>query len=361
MGDKKVNNKKVVVEERDGFQKFTDGIRNAPNTIFDFGEDKSQSQSEQLIEQKQEETAFGGFQKSLQGYMDEKPKTIADGMFKGLLSIGTGVVSGITGIVSEPIREVQKKGAIGVVTGVGKGLSGLVTKPLAGVIDMGVKTTQGAINTPGTLARATKFSLDEPTPPEFPIFGVPHEESLRNAEKMKIVHPSISIVAFIRKNGMETQGIFRESGNVSIIKQIVDDYNLGKEPNLQELDMREISGVIKQYLRSLPEPLLTFDLYDQFLNVLRSGSKSEKDAVLYKALIRSLPNNDRLFLQQLLAMLFDISKNAEVNKMSVSNLAIVFGPSLLRPRAVNAASELFDMPDVSKVVDFLITHHVQLF
>lgn len=346
-------------EEKDVFQKFSDGVRYAPDTLFDFGEDKAQGEA--LIEE--EETGLGNFQKSWQGFLDEKPKTIVDGMFKGILSIGTGVVSGITGVVSEPIREVQKKGAIGVVTGVGKGLSGLVTKPLAGVIDMGVKTTQGVINTPGTLGRATKFSLGEEAPlkPENPIFGVPHEESMKNAEKMKIVHPSISIIGFICKNGMETHGIFRESGNVSIIKQIVDDYDFGKQPNFAELEVRELSGVIKYYLRNLPEPLLTFDLYDQFLNVLRSASTPDRDAVLYKALIRSLPQGDRFLLQQILTMLNDITKKSDINKMSSSNLAIVFGPSLLRPQSTNAASELFDMPDVSKVVDFLIKHYVKLF
>lgn len=53
---------------------------------------------EQLI-QEEEESSLGNFQKSWQGFLDEKPKTVADGVFKGILSIGTGVVSGITGVV----------------------------------------------------------------------------------------------------------------------------------------------------------------------------------------------------------------------------------------------------------------------
>jgi len=341
------------VAEKDAFQKFSDGVRNVPNTLFDFGEDKSQEQDQEA------ETSLGNFQKSFQGYLDEKPKTIADGVFKGLLSIGSGVFAGITGIVSEPIREVQKKGAIGVVTGVGKGLSGLVTKPLAGVIDMGVKTTQGVINTPGTIVKA--FGEDAPVPPPNPIFGVNHDESLMNAEILRIVHPTVSFIDYIRKFGMETEGIFRESGNFSIIKQIVDDYNIGKEPELETLEMREISGVLKQYLRSLPEPLLAFDLYSQFLNVYRSSTTLERDAALYKSLIKSLPPTNRLLLRQLLVTLNEITKNSQINKMTASNLAIVFGPSILRPQSVDAATELFDMPDVTKVVEFIIINYVKLF
>jgi hypothetical protein len=324
-----------------------------------------------LIDAKQADPgALDSFAKGFQDYLDEKPKTVADGVFKGLLSIGSGVVSGITGVVSEPIREVQKKGAIGIVTGVGKGVSGLVTKPLAGVIDMGVKTTQGVINTPGTLGRAASRAFEGTStekkspplpPPANPIFGVPHEVSLQNAEKHKITHPTVSIINYIRKNGMAQQGIFRESGNVGTIKTVADDYDIGKEPNLEGMEMREISGVLKYYLRSLPEPLFTFDLYSQFLNVLRSGSTPDRDAILYRSLIRSLHPGDKLLVQSLLAMLWDIAQNNEVNKMTISNLAIVFGPSLLRPQSVNAASELFDMPDVSKVIEFLITHNAKLF
>jgi len=357
MGDK------LKKGEKDQFQKFSDGIRNAPDAIFSFGDDKTKDQL--IAQEPHDPSAIDNMAQSMQDYIDEKPKTIADGMFKGLLSIGSGVVSGITGIITEPVKEIQKRGAIGVVTGVGKGLSGLVTKPLAGVIDMGVKTTQGALNTPGTISRAASrglgFEAPPPPPPPNPIFGVKHEISLQNAEKLKLVHPTITIISYIRKTGLNQQGIFRESGNVGTIKSICDNYDIGKEPNLDELEMREISGVLKYYLRSLPEPLLSFDLYNQFLTVLRSGSTPDRDEMLYKAILRSLPSGDRLLAQSLLALLADIAKNQEVNKMTISNLSIVFGPSLLRSQSMLPATELFDMPDVSRVIEFLITHHVALF
>jgi hypothetical protein len=92
--------------------------------------------------------------------------------------------------------------------------------------------------------------------PENPIFGVPHKTSLENAAKMKITHPAVSLMPCIRKGisppsspsslsicfyfssflcilffnislGIDTQGIFRESGNVSTIKSICDNYNFG--------------------------------------------------------------------------------------------------------------------------------------
>jgi len=360
--------------DRDAFQKFSDSIRYAPNTMFDFGTPTTTTTTEPSSWDESHSAdplnspTIGHLRKSVKGYIAEKPKTVADGMIKGLLSIGTGVVSGITGVVVEPVREVQKKGAIGVVTGVGKGLAGLVTKPLAGMVDMGVKTTQGMLNTPATLSRQFSKNIsiaeqDVPSAPEHPVFGVKHEDSMKNAELMKVVHPTISTIAHIRKFGMETQGIFRESGNIVTIKQICDDYDIGKETNLATYDCKEVSGVLKYYLRTLPEPLLTFDLYTPFLDAARNSSANDKerDVRLYRALIKTLPMTDKLFLQTLLKLLSDIAALSEINKMSVSNLAIVFGPSILRGRGDNVTAELFDMPDVSKVTSFLILNHEELF
>lgn len=73
----------------------------------------------------------------------KKPQNLIDGMGKGVISIGKGFFSGITGIVSQPIHEVKKSGATGIFIGVFKGLSGLITKPLGGVMDATSQTAEG--------------------------------------------------------------------------------------------------------------------------------------------------------------------------------------------------------------------------
>ena len=73
----------------------------------------------------------------------KKPKGVLDGLEAGAQSIGKGLFSGITGIVTQPIKEVKKSGAIGIFKGIFKGITGVVTKPLGGILDATSQTTEG--------------------------------------------------------------------------------------------------------------------------------------------------------------------------------------------------------------------------
>jgi vacuolar protein sorting-associated protein 13A/C len=72
----------------------------------------------------------------------EKPKNTLDGLGKGVLGLGTSVISGVSGLVTQPYQG-SKQGAMGLFKGVGMGIAGLFTKPASGVVDLISKTTQG--------------------------------------------------------------------------------------------------------------------------------------------------------------------------------------------------------------------------
>jgi vacuolar protein sorting-associated protein 13A/C len=76
-------------------------------------------------------------------YRSKKPQNALQGMGKGAVSIGKGLLSGITGIVVQPIKEVKSSGATGIFLGVFKGMSGLITKPLGGLMDATSQTAEG--------------------------------------------------------------------------------------------------------------------------------------------------------------------------------------------------------------------------
>jgi vacuolar protein sorting-associated protein 13A/C len=73
----------------------------------------------------------------------KKPKGVLDGLEAGAQSIGKGLFSGITGIVTQPIKEVKRSGAIGIFKGIFKGITGVITKPLGGILDATSQTTEG--------------------------------------------------------------------------------------------------------------------------------------------------------------------------------------------------------------------------
>lgn len=72
-----------------------------------------------------------------------KPKNVIDGVSQGVISISNGIFSGITGIVTQPMKEVKKSGVTGFFVGVAKGLGGLITKPLGGILDATAQTAEG--------------------------------------------------------------------------------------------------------------------------------------------------------------------------------------------------------------------------
>ena len=86
----------------------------------------------------------------------------------------------------------------------------------------------------------------------------------------------------------------------------------------------------KQYFRELPEPLLTFELYDGFSTSMATGDAAEKIFRL-QGLVDQLPEVNRVTLQYLMLFLNRVADFQQYNKMNGHNLAIVFGPNLLRP------------------------------
>jgi hypothetical protein len=110
----------------------------------------------------------------------------------------------------------------------------------------------------------------------------------------------------------------------------------------------------------MPEPLLTFDLYDSFI-----GAQSEKDSIkrirYLRHLISSLPEVNRATLKFLLAFLIRVEKHSDVNKMAMHNLATVFAPNLLQPRGGNMLQMVEDTPLVNGLVNTFIKDYDAIF
>ena len=75
--------------------------------------------------------------------MRDKPQHVGQGLSKGFKRFGSGVLGGVTGLVTQPVQGVKKDGAKGLVAGLGKGAAGLVVKPVGGVVDLASNTFEG--------------------------------------------------------------------------------------------------------------------------------------------------------------------------------------------------------------------------
>uniref|UniRef100_A0A3Q1CL21 Rho GTPase activating protein 1 n=1 Tax=Amphiprion ocellaris TaxID=80972 RepID=A0A3Q1CL21_AMPOC len=128
--------------------------------------------------------------------------------------------------------------------------------------------------------------------------------------------------------GLEIEGIFRRSANVTLVKEVQLRYNSGGTVDFREIEDVHLAAVIlKTFLRELPEPLLTYQLYNDIVNFASVSSDSQ--VMIMKTLVESLPEENYTSLRYLITFLAQVSANSEVNKMTNSNLAVVFGPNLL--------------------------------
>uniref|UniRef100_A0A3Q3WPE0 Uncharacterized protein n=1 Tax=Mola mola TaxID=94237 RepID=A0A3Q3WPE0_MOLML len=102
------------------------------------------------------------YQQKRRETMNRQPSGFKEGLARGGKGLVSGFVSGITGIVTKPIKGAQKEGAAGFFKGVGKGLVGAVARPTGGIIDMASSTFQG-------IKRAAETSQDIKSlrPPRF--------------------------------------------------------------------------------------------------------------------------------------------------------------------------------------------------
>uniref|UniRef100_A0A673AN35 Rho GTPase activating protein 1 n=1 Tax=Sphaeramia orbicularis TaxID=375764 RepID=A0A673AN35_9TELE len=124
------------------------------------------------------------------------------------------------------------------------------------------------------------------------------------------------------------EGIFRRSANVTLVKDVQLRYNSGAAVDFREMEDVHLAAVIlKTFLRELPEPLLTYQLYNDIVNFTSVSSDSQ--VMVMKTLLESLPEENYASLRYLITFLAQVSANSEINKMTNSNLAVVFGPNLL--------------------------------
>ncbi|XP_055993443.1 SH3 domain-binding protein 1 [Sorex fumeus] len=164
-----------------------------------------------------------------------------------------------------------------------------------------------------------------------------------------IALPIEACVLMLLSEGMKEEGLFRLAAGASVMKRLRQ--TLSSDPlGLQEFcsDPHAVAGALKSYLRELPEPLMTFDLYDDWM---RAASLKEAGPRLeaLKEVCGRLPPENLRNLRYLLKFLARLAEEQEVNKMTPSNIAIVLGPNLLWPPEKEGDQAQLDAASVSSI------------
>uniref|UniRef100_A0A671Z034 Rho GTPase activating protein 21 n=1 Tax=Sparus aurata TaxID=8175 RepID=A0A671Z034_SPAAU len=165
----------------------------------------------------------------------------------------------------------------------------------------------------------------------------------------------------VEERGLEYTGIYRVPGNNAAISSMQEELN---SKGMNDIDIQEdkwrdlnvISSLLKSFFRKLPDPLFTNEKYADFIEANRTEDSVERLKEL-KRLIQELPDHHFETLKFLCAHLKKVSDNCEKNKMEPRNLAIVFGPTLVRTSEDNMANMVNHMPDQCKIVENLIQQY----
>uniref|UniRef100_A0A8C7DHK8 Rho GTPase activating protein 23 n=1 Tax=Oncorhynchus kisutch TaxID=8019 RepID=A0A8C7DHK8_ONCKI len=187
-------------------------------------------------------------------------------------------------------------------------------------------------------------------------FGV-RLEDCQPAANNKFIPMIVEICCgLVEDMGLEYTGIYRVPGNNAVVSSLQDQLNKGSDINPAEekwQDLNVISSLLKSFFRKLPEPLFTDDKYNDFIDANRMENAGDRLKTMKKLVCEHHYYHTLKFL---VGHLKTVADHCEKNKMEPRNLALVFGPTLVRTSEDNMTDMVTHMPDRYKIVETLIQH-----
>ncbi|XP_047248847.1 rho GTPase-activating protein 11A isoform X6 [Girardinichthys multiradiatus] len=159
------------------------------------------------------------------------------------------------------------------------------------------------------------------------VFGVPLDSlPYYNMEYGSV--PSFLVDACMKLLAhVETEGLFRKSGSVVRLKELRAKLDAGEEclPTARPCD---VAGLVKQFFRELPEPILPTELQEAFFKAQQLPSEEERTSATM-LLSCVLPDKNICVLRHFFDFLHNVSQRSAENKMDSGNLSVILAPNLL--------------------------------
>ncbi|XP_008286123.1 rho GTPase-activating protein 17b isoform X3 [Stegastes partitus] len=192
---------------------------------------------------------------------------------------------------------------------------------------------------------------------EKPAFGTALEEHLKRSNR-EIALPIEACVMMLLETGMKEEGLFRIAAGASKLKKLKAALDCSTS-QLEEFysDPHAVAGALKSYLRELPEPLMTFGLYDEWIQASNVSDPDKRLQALWVT-CDCLPKTHKANLRYLVKFLAKLAQDSEVNKMTPSNISIVLGPNLLWSNAEGSLAEMAAATSVHvvSIIELIIQH-----
>ncbi|XP_067286022.1 rho GTPase-activating protein 17a isoform X2 [Pseudorasbora parva] len=174
---------------------------------------------------------------------------------------------------------------------------------------------------------------------EKPAFGTALDEHLKRSGR-EIALPIEACVMMLLETGMKEEGLFRIAAGASKLKKLKAALDCSTS-QLEEFysDPHAVAGALKSYLRELPEPLMTYQMYDEWIQASNVPDPDKRLQALWVT-CDQLPKNNKANFRYLIKFLAKLAQESDVNKMTPSNIAIVLGPNLLWAKTEGSLAEM---------------------
>ncbi|KJZ75765.1 hypothetical protein HIM_04922 [Hirsutella minnesotensis 3608] len=197
-----------------------------------------------------------------------------------------------------------------------------------------------------------------------PIFGIPLNR-LYERDGLAVPMVVYQCIQAVDLYGLGVEGIYRQSGSLNHINKLkgmfdADSSNPAldfRNPESFYHDVNSVTGLLKQFFRDLPDPILTMEHHDAFI----AAAKKEDDVIRrdsLHAIINALPDPNYATLRALTLHLYRVMENSHVNRMNSHNLAVIFGPTLM---GSDPSTAITDAGWQIKVIDTILQNTYQIF
>ncbi|XP_022609834.1 rho GTPase-activating protein 12 isoform X4 [Seriola dumerili] len=178
--------------------------------------------------------------------------------------------------------------------------------------------------------------------------------SVPNFVKMCIDH--------VENTGLSIDGLYRVSGNLAVIQKLRFAVNHDEKVELNDSKWEDIhvtTGALKMFFRELPEPLFTYGSFNDFVNAIKCSDYKQRVNSI-KDLIKKLPKPNHDTMQNLFKHLRRVIDHGEANRMTTQSVAIVFGPTLLRPET-ETGNIAVHMVYQNQIVELILLEYESIF
>nr|XP_054599263.1 rho GTPase-activating protein 12 isoform X6 [Nothobranchius furzeri] len=166
----------------------------------------------------------------------------------------------------------------------------------------------------------------------------------------------------VENSNLSMDGLYRVNGNLAIIQKLRFAVNHDEKVNLADAKWEDIhvtTGALKMFFRELPEPLFTYPLFNDFVSAIKIPDYKQRLQSI-RELVRQLPKPNHDTLQALFKHLKKVIEHGEENRMTTQSVAIVFGPTLLRPET-ETLNVAFNMVYQNQIVEFILLEYENIF